>query len=118
MLKPYQIALWNGRLIECISNPTPDRQIMVRMHPHDPTTMVAAPIDEVRPVKVRCPRDQYTWNNPIVKPYPSEDRRSTHECEQGDLFIDCPRCGRGYFVQDDGTWRCEPDRILALIPEE
>lgn len=41
-LKPYMIVALDGRIVETISMPTPDRSIMVR-EPGDPRTMIEVP---------------------------------------------------------------------------
>lgn len=64
-------------------------------------------------MKVQCPRCQATWVAEPA-PYPTTTKQSKHECSTGDLVFNCPKCGRGYFKQDDGTFRCEPDRILII----
>ena len=67
-------------------------------------------------MKVQCTRCNTIW---IAKPrgYPSEARQTTFYATTGDLFIDCPACGRRYFWHDaagdeQATWRCDRDLII------
>lgn len=62
----------------------------------------------------RCPRDQCEFEAE-PRPYPRQDKQSKEECSSGDELIDCPSCMRGYFKQDDGTFRSEPDKILVKL---
>lgn len=65
-----------------------------------------------RSALVRCERCGAEWTA-IPKKYPSDDRQSSHYCAAGDWCIDCPRCMRGYFVNDAGDFYA--DRLLTIL---
>lgn len=61
---------------------------------------------------VKCERDGHKW---FAKPraYPVQGCQTYDEVKEGDMEITCPRCGRGYFLQADGTW--QSDRELTIL---
>jgi hypothetical protein len=61
---------------------------------------------------VKCERCQTEWDV-TPHPYPSKGCQTTHSNSKGDQCIDCPTCGRGYFLEEDGQWIC--DRPLTVL---
>ncbi len=58
-------------------------------------------MESKEPKVVRCRRDGHTFI-PKIKDYPGSRR-----------YFDCPKCGRGYFLKDDGKWRS--DREIEVV---
>ncbi len=63
-------------------------------------------------MKVQCRRDNTKFDATIV-PYPSIEKPSTHYTEQGDRYIECPTCGRRYFMTDSHEYYA--DRPLLIL---
>ena len=57
-----------------------------------------------KPIKVRCERDNTTFK-PVIQKDPS-----------GALYINCPTCCRGYYLEEDEIWRA--DRPLTILETE
>lgn len=54
----------------------------------------------------RCPRDNKLFDaEPRTLPSPEGEY----------TVIDCPRCGRGYVLQPNGKYECEPGRYLVVV---
>lgn len=71
-------------------------------------------------MNVKCERCGAVWDA-TPHPYPSSlNPWSKERCEEeGFAFparsIDCPRCARGYFQEEDGSW--VSDRPLTILEE-
>lgn len=48
--KPYELAYYQGRVVECISFPTPSNTIMIRKTPGDPTSMIEIDLKNLKSI--------------------------------------------------------------------
>ncbi len=63
-------------------------------------------------MKVKCERDGHEFTAE-PKPYMKRKTNFYTTKDHGDLLINCPKCGRGYFIEDDGIFRA--DRPLTIL---
>lgn len=65
-------------------------------------------------MKVRCERDG-TEFEALVRPYPSPKKKSKIFHRNGDQCIDCPTCGRRYFLRDEQ--HLDNESVVVTGPE-
>lgn len=63
---------------------------------------------------VKCEQDGIIFKA-VILPYPNNARQSTIYTASGDEYIDCPKCGRRYFKDDEFNGQFHSDRLLTII---